>query len=146
MIFSVTTGNAHIRRAMAVTSQAAVLLAKYLFIYPALGISLLLALAVMLNGGNPGKMLLDGAENLLRDAPPGQVWREVPAAEPGETVPHAEGRPARIKQAASGDAWAYDTNRHFISLYQTVLGLIVVCRVFVFTLRSRVPSLPGRRA
>lgn len=130
------------------------LLMQTLVIHPALLFFLLFLLSAH-HAGGAGQMLLDEAEKLVRDAPPGQVWDCVPQGRPVKAfLPVASDEPQHgapvlealkpdptpvlcEKAAVSREAWAAEAGSTLLLLYRTAVVLSVIANLAVWHLRRR---------
>ncbi len=130
------------------------LLMQTLVIHPALLFFLLFLLSAH-NTGGAGQMLLSEAENLVRDAPAGQVWGCVSPATPVMSFPPAsltalrDGTPVPdalktapppvkcVKTAVSREAWAAEAGSTLLFLYRTAVMLSVISGLAVWHFRRR---------
>lgn len=122
------------------------LLMQTLVIHPAL-LFFLLFLLMSHNAGSAGRMLLNAAENLVRNAPPGQVWDcasqtpPAPTLRQGAPVPEdlqAGTMPAPcIKSPLSAEAWAVRTDGTLLSLYECGVLLSLTVSLATWALRRR---------
>ena len=122
------------------------LLLQTLVIHPAL-LFFLLFLMMSHNAGSAGRMLLNAAENLVRHAPPGQVWDCASQTPPATTLP--QGAPAPedlqaytmpapcIKSPLSAEAWAARTDGTLLSLYECGVLLSLTVSLATWALRRR---------
>ncbi|MBS0900027.1 hypothetical protein [Pantoea dispersa] len=131
------------------------LLMQTLVIHPALLFFLLFLLSAH-HAGGAGQMLLDEAEKLVRDAPPGQVWgcvsqassmKAFPPATPdelqnGTPVPDAvklSVAPPVLceKTAVSREAWAVQTSGTLLLLYKAGVMFSVISGLAIWYFRRR---------
>ncbi|NIG21336.1 hypothetical protein F3J37_21935 [Pantoea sp. Al-1710] len=111
------------------------LLLQTLVIHPAL-LFFLLFLLMSHNAGSAGRMLLNAAENLVRNAPPGQVWDCASQTPSATTLPQGAPAPC-IKSPLSAEAWAARTDGTLLSLYECGVLLSLTVSLATWALRRR---------
>ncbi|MGP2417050.1 hypothetical protein ACWXV6_21985 [Pantoea ananatis] len=139
-------------RAVAVRRLANFVL-QTLVIHPAL-LFFLLFLKISMDAGSGGQMLLNSAENLVRDAPSSQVWGCHPSPKPmppdlsgtaktGSTGKFPELKPAPVpvpvlckREPVSRDAWVEETNNTLWMLYKSGVLLSLCLSICVWVIRG----------
>lgn len=137
-------------RALAVRRLANFVL-QTLVIHPAL-LFFLLFLKISMDAGSGGQMLLNSAENLVRDAPTSQVWGCHPSpksmppdlsgtAKKGSTEKFLELKPAPVpvlckREPVNRDAWVEQTNNTLWMLYKSGVLLSLCLSMFVWGYRG----------
>ncbi|NIF03506.1 hypothetical protein F3J38_26245 [Pantoea sp. Acro-805] len=111
------------------------LLLQTLVIHPAL-LFFLLFLLMSHNAGGAGRMLLYAAENLVRNAPAGQVWDCASQTPPATTLHQSAPAPC-IKSLLSAEAWAARTDGTLRSLYECGVLLSFTVSLAMWALRRR---------
>lgn len=137
-------------RALAVRRLANFVL-QTLVIHPAL-LFFLLFLKISTGAGSGGQMLLNSAENLVRDAPASQVWGCHPSPKPmpsdlsgtaktGSTEKFPELKPAPVpvlckREPVNRDAWVEQTNNTLWILYKSGVLLSLCLSICVWGYRG----------
>ncbi|WP_123803055.1 hypothetical protein [Candidatus Pantoea deserta] len=122
-------------KAAAYLTPATYFLLRTLVIHPVI---LGVLLFIWINGGNIGEGLLKGAEQLIRDAPAGQVWicaknadADVLLSGPDTTLTKCH------RQAVPQSVWVDKINRTLVALYNASVQLSLISSVVAWFIRHR---------
>lgn len=132
------TWRERLEKAARLTRPASLFLLRTLVIHPAL---LALLIYLLVSWGSAGEMYLNAAENLVRDAPAGQVWqcRENDNKQDVLIAPLAHQSDCS-RQAISGEQYVSEVNATLMSIYQAggMLSLMASALTWLMDLRVNV--------